>query len=135
MKRLCLAVGLLAALFSTGLQAQVLDSEVKVPFDFWLGQKLMPAGGYLIFHEGNGAVLVRGEDGKRAANVFLPASLLYNQRPSEPRLQFTRYANTYFLSKIWNIDRGFSVPKSSREKELARRGVPSKTEDITLATK
>jgi hypothetical protein len=135
MKRLCLVVGLLAALFSTGLQAQVLDSHVKVPFDFWLGQKLMPAGGYFIYHEGNGAVLVRGEDGKRTGNIFLAASLLSNQRPGEPRLEFTRYADTYFLSKIWNIDRGYAVPKSSREKELARGGIPSKTEDITLASK
>lgn len=135
MKRLCLTLGLLAALFSTGLQAQVLDSHVQVPFDFWLGQRLMPSGGYFIYHQDNGAVLVRGEDGKRTSNIFLPASLLSNHRPGEPRLEFTRYADNYFLSKIWNIDRGFAVPKSSRERKLALRGIPSKTEDIALATK
>jgi len=80
-------------------------------------------------------VLVRGEDGERTSNIFLAASLLSNKRPGEPRLEFTQYAYTYFLSKIWNIDRGFAVPKSSRERELARRKIPSKTEDITLATK
>ena len=134
MKRLCLAVGLLAALFSTGLQAQVLDSRVKVPFDFWLGQKLMPAGGYSIYHVGTGAVLVRGEDGKRNRNLFLAESLT-NETRSQPRLEFTRYGNTYFLSKIWNVYDGYEVPRNSRENELARRGVPSKTADVAISTK
>lgn len=134
MKRLFLAVGLLAAIFSTGLQAQVQDSRVKIPFDFWLGQKLMPAGGYSIYHEANGAVLVWGEDGKRTGNMFLADTLLSNDRRGEPRLEFNRYSSTYFLSKIWNVYTGYAVPTSPREKELARR-IPSKTEDITLATK
>jgi hypothetical protein len=50
MKRLCLTVGLITAAFSMGLQAHVLDSRAKIPFDFWPGQKLMPAGVYSIYH-------------------------------------------------------------------------------------
>jgi len=134
MKRLCLVVGLLA--FSAALQAQVLDSRADVPFDFWLGQKLMPAGTYSISHLSGGAVRVQGEMDRSAAAMFLGASISRPETHTDGKLEFIRYGNVYFLSKIWNPRQqyGYGVPKSARQKELASRGIPSKT-DIVLATK
>jgi len=137
MKRLCLTVGLITAAFSMGLHAQVLDARANVPFDFWLGQKLMPAGEYSIYHMATGAVLMRGENGELTSAVFLGQSLSRPDTRSEGKLEFNRYGNTYFLSKIWNPHQGdgYGVPKSSREKELASHTTPSKTAGIALLTK
>jgi len=52
-------------------------------------------------------------------------------------LEFTRYGNTYFLSKVWNPNSRdcYSVPKTLREKELASHTTRSKTTEIVLVTK
>jgi hypothetical protein len=137
MKRLCLTMSLLAAVFSMGLRAQMLDARAKIPFDFWLGQTLMPAGAYSIYHHLNGAVFVWGEEGKRTGATFLPDAVFRADPRGEAKLEFTRYGSTYFLSRIWSVNQqeGYSIPKSSREKEIARHGVPSNTADIALSTK
>ena len=133
MKRLWLTMGLLA--FSAGLQAQIFDTRAEVPFDFWLGQKLMPAGTYSISHFGTGAVLLQGGKDSKDGAIFLGETLSSRERHAEPTLEFTRYGNVYFLSKIFPYHReGLGVPKSAKEKELASRGNPSRT-DIALSTK
>ncbi|HYL39313.1 MAG TPA: hypothetical protein VEV17_25565 [Bryobacteraceae bacterium] len=135
MKRLHLAAGLLVVASCMGLQAQVLDARAEVPFDFWLGQKLMPAGEYLIYHMGTGAVMLQERRDTRASAIFLAQPTSRADR-REGTLEFTRYGNAYFLSKIWNPYEtdGYAVPKSSREKEIASH-VPSSTAGIALLRK
>ena len=137
MKRICLAVGLFTVAFSVGVQAQLLDSQAKIPFDFWLGQKLMPAGGYSIYDLGGGAVLLRGENANRAGAMLLADRLSRPEPHQDAKWEFTRYGDVYFLSKIWTANQrdGYGIPKSAREKELASRSVPPKTTDIALSTK
>lgn len=135
MKRMWLAAGLLAA-FSMGLQAQVLDARAKVSFDFWLGQKLMPAGEYSIYHMPNGGqVLVWGDEGK--GTMFLAAPLSRTGKGGDAKLEFTRYGDMYFLSKIWNPYRayGYGVPISSQERELASGNIPSSKIGVAILSK
>src|SRR5579863_9376326 len=100
MKRLSLAVVLLGSAFSLGLRAQVLDARSNVPFDFWLGEKLMPAGEYSIYSLSfTGAVLLQGGAGERHSAAFLGQQLSRNDAPNKGKLEFTRYGNTYFLSE------------------------------------
>jgi hypothetical protein len=137
MKRLWLAVGLLAATFSTTLPAQILDAHANIPFDFWLGQKLMPAGEYLFYHVGTGAVLIEGRSDTRTRAVFVAEPISRPDSHHEGRLEFTRYGDTYFLSKIWYPYQmsGYGVPKNSQEKELANRRAPYGTTGIALSRK
>ncbi|HLH00950.1 MAG TPA: hypothetical protein VKX49_31890 [Bryobacteraceae bacterium] len=137
MKPMFLTAGLLGAVFSIGLQAQVLDARAEVPFDFWVGQKLMPAGQYSIYHMASGVVLIRGQEYTDAAAVFLGSSLTRSERQTDGKLEFNRYGDTYFLSKIWGPDQpnGYGVPKTSREKELTSKNSPSKSTGIALFRK
>ena len=137
MKQLCVVMALLAGAFGTSLQAQVLDAHANVPFDFWLGLKLMPAGEYSIYHTASGAVWIRGEGGEATSIVFLPQRISRPNAHDEGKLEFTRYGNTYFLSQIWNPYRadGYGVPKSSREKELTSHTTRSNTIGIALLNK
>lgn len=138
MKRLFLAAGLVAAAFSMSLPAQDLKAQCKVPFDFWAGEKLMPAGQYSVYRLATGAILIQG--GTAAAwngTVFLPHPLFRMKDSETGKLEFTQYGNTYFLSEIWNPyqKEGYLIPKSSREKELARRTIPAQTTGFAVATK
>jgi hypothetical protein len=139
MKRLCLTLGLLAIQFTMGLQAQVLDSRADIPFAFWLGQKLMPAGAYSIFHLASGAVLLKGEGKNQnmTSVVFLGLPASRPETDLKGKLEFNRYGDTYFLSEVWNPNHrdGCSVQKSNREKELASRSIPSPGREVAVATK
>lgn len=120
MKRMCFATGLFAAMTCAGLNAQAMDLQANVPFDFQVGGKSMPAGEYLI-RQSNGVLFLRG----LTAGVFsitLPASRA--SAPATGTLDFTRYGDTYFLKKVWVPDSrdGWAVPMTKREKELASSG-------------
>ena len=137
MKRMCWTAGVLAAFFSIGLQAQVLDARADVPFDFWLGHTLMPAGQYSIYHSFAGTLAIKGEDGARATAVILANRSSRVTSQPEGKLQFMRYGDIYFLSNVWAPGQtdGFSIPKSDREKELTSRNVPSKSTGLALFRK
>jgi hypothetical protein len=55
-----IAVTIFAALACAGLQAQSADLRATIPFNFHAGERLMPAGEYLI-HEQGPIVVVRPE--------------------------------------------------------------------------
>src|SRR5579864_8105801 len=120
MKRLHLALGLLVVAFCLGLQAQVPDSHAEIPFDFWMGQKLMPAGDYQIYHLMTGVVMFEERHDRHISSMLLthPVSRVDWGKGS---LQFTRYGDTYFLWKIWSPYQtdGYAASKTTREKELA----------------
>lgn len=137
MKRTFWITGLLAACLSMGVEAQVLDARADVPFDFWLGHKLMPAGQYAISHSSVGTLAITREDGERATAVILANRSSRSAAQTDGKLQFTRYGEDYFLSKIWAPGQqdGFSIPKTSRERELSSKNVPSKATGIALLHK
>jgi len=135
MKRLHFAVGLLAAVACSGLQAQT-RLEAKIPFDFRMGKATFPAGDY-VFHYSPSLLVVHQEQGDRttAMSLTLPVSRI--KAPATGIVEFNRYGDAYFLAKIWTPDSpdGGALPKTSREKELARGAAPNQTEAIVLQSK
>lgn len=120
MKRLGFVTGLFAAMVCAGLNAQAMDLQANVPFDFQIAGKLMPAGKYVI-HQSNGVLSLRGLTGG-VFSITRPASRPTAQTTAA--LDFNRYGDTYFLKKVWVPDssEGWALPISTREKELARAG-------------
>ena len=120
MKRLCLATGLFAAMACAVLHAQTVDLRANVPFDFRMGETLMPAGEYVIHHSA-GVLTVRAESGPPRAifQLTLPASR--QDGSTKGALVFNRYGDSYFLAKIWAPESryGMALSTSKREKELA----------------
>jgi hypothetical protein len=136
MTRLCLATGLFAAIACASLHAQTIDMRVNVPFDFRMGETLMPAGEYAIHHSA-GVLAVREQGGPHAAafDLTLPASR--KGAPTKGALEFNRYGDSYFLAKIWAPESrdGRALATSKREKELASRIAPSQTATVALNSK
>ena len=131
MKRTFFAAGLFAVIASTSF-GQTLAAQI--PFDFQLGKTSMPAGKYFVSKSGL-VTTVRSETGKVAAMTMTTPASRYSES-TEPSLEFQRYGNEYFLTKIWTGDsqNGRALPKGQREKELARNLTSSKTEQVALGT-
>ena len=94
----------------------------NIPFDFYVGSSVLPSGEYEVRPGvAAGAVMFRGID-QNAAVVALTNSKQVGRAPKEAKLVFNRYGNSYFLSEIWHagIDRGYQLPKSKTEREMAR---------------
>ena len=135
MKRLQFAIPLLMTLAFSGLQAQTMDVSATIPFEFRMGRTVMAAGEYTIHHS-DGLLVLRSQDGGRAV-LGLTLATDIPTSSNAAGLLFHRYGDTYFLVKVWTpgYANARGIPKSSLEKELARRGGPDEDPDIVLETK
>ena len=135
MKRLQFAVGLFAALACSSLQAETL-LQAKIPFEFRMGQTTFAAGDYEFRYSSN-LLMVQQQNGDRTAAMALPLHVSRTKPPETGLLEFRRYGDYYFLSQVWTPESpdGAALPKTAREKELARLTPSMKTEAIVLQTK
>jgi hypothetical protein len=116
-----LGLGLLFAV--SGVQAQENGVKADIPFDFVVGNQVLPAGEYLVTAQGsaNQAILIRSTDSKIAAmkTTFSCASA----NPSkDTKLVFHSLGGRYFLWQVWaqGYSQGRELPKSSAEVEMAK---------------
>lgn len=132
MKRLFSAVGLFAVAALASSYGQTPIAAAAIPFDFHAGQTLLPAGDYVI-KQSSDILTIRGAAGKPTVMMLtLPASR--SGTSPKARLQFQRYGNDYFLSKIWaaNSSDGLALPKCKQEQELASRRPLQNIKEVTL---
>ena len=135
MKRFHLAVGFFAALACSSLQAQT-ELQAKIPFEFQMGARTFAAGDYK-FQYSAGLLTVYQKDSHQTTAMALMLPVSRAKPPETGLIEFRRYGDDYFLSKIWTpwSPDGGALPKTSREKELARRTPPVRTEAIVLQSK
>jgi hypothetical protein len=120
MKRLTLILGLFGIMAGPGLYAQSLDMRANIPFEFRIGQNVMPPGTYVI-QQKDGFVALRQEGGQNAAIVLTHGAYL-GSHTANAGLQFNQYGDTRFLSKLWT-DSGYTreLGHSSAEKTVSAR--------------
>jgi hypothetical protein len=123
-KQIAIAVALMAAAIAAGqCFAQQTISKADIPFAFQVGNKTMPAGQYWIQRVSDAdesAQMIRRTDSSAAA-VAVTFAVDVKNGESTPELVFHKYGNSYSLSEIWTgLGQGRQLPKSEREKELAR---------------
>jgi hypothetical protein len=118
-------ISLLSLLLVAGSAiAQTVHVRANVPFNFTVENKTLPAGMYsirTIGDRGMTTLLVQAQD--RHSSIMTNSNAAENLKPADKsKLVFNRYRDQYFLSEIWvaGASRGHRLPKTSREKELAR---------------
>ena len=136
MKRLAIAMGLLASITTLPLPAQTVTLKANVPFDFRMGSVYMPAGEYTV-HQSGSVIRLRGTQSKPISAMFLTQPTSAKARRTEGTLVFNRYGDDYFLSKVWtpNSANGRALPTSAREKELMSRAGFVQTASTALERK
>jgi hypothetical protein len=115
---LSIVVGLSIAGFAA------LGNSVKanIPFDFMVGNKLLPAGEYTVSRgSATGTLMIRGRENNKAS-VFLVQNTS-GKVETKAKLVFNRYGQDHFLSQIWDgYTDGNQVPKSKAERKAAKAG-------------
>jgi hypothetical protein len=116
-----LGLGLFFAI--SGVQAQENGIKANVPFDFVVGNQVLPAGEYLVTAQGaaNQAILIRSTDSKSAA-MTIAFSCASASPSKDTKLVFHTLGGRYFLSQVWaqGYSQGRELRKSSAEIEMAK---------------
>jgi hypothetical protein len=120
MKRIA-AIALLAianfAMAGTSF-AQAKGVRADVPFDFTVGNQLLPAGTYTIQTESQGLIAIKNHD--KPISVFTLVDRDGGKVPNGGKLRFHKYGDRYFLSEIlcsW-ADMNVKVRPSNTEKRV-----------------
>ena len=116
---------------------------VTVPFDFYVGKTVLPAGTYVVYgttlQSGDGFLLADG-DGQR--KVFFHARTVQAGTVRESsRIDFRRYDDKYFLAGMWSAgtNLGRELQQSDFERDAAKDAdknvaqKDSKPEIVTIA--
>ena len=123
MKYLALAVGMFLVLAGSTVYAQTINLQANIPFDFRMGDTVMPAGEYRVQSERGFVLILRGEGESHpvASAIAMSVARPATQKPA--RLEFNRYGDSYFLAKVWDAfsASGKALLKTPQEKEYAAR--------------
>jgi hypothetical protein len=137
MTRLAFAAAFFTAITLTQVQGQTESLRATIPFEFFVGRILLPAGEYVIQHRSPGLIIVREQSGRHTAMATLTIGE-YRLNPLKTgELEFNRYGETYFLAKLWApaSTQGVALRMSPRETELTRASGLAQRTSIALERK
>ena len=138
MKRIAaIALFTMATLGATsGVLAQQPTLKVTVPFDFTVGNKLLPAGNYSIHSSMPGIIVVQSTD--KLYSTSIVAAHGNGESSDGSKVVFNVYGHQYFLHRIlcttlqsMNVD----IPSSKLEKRMrTREAMLARGEQTLLAS-
>ncbi len=124
MKRLLITLVAFGLMAGAGAAAEIVPSiKANVPFDFTIGNKVMPAGVYIISKEDSAGVISMRSLDQEVYTKFLTNRMYTINTLEEPKLVFKVSGTHHFLGEVWMAGgpSGVSVGKSKAEREMARR--------------
>ena len=123
-KRVCVSLMALSFLVSLAAGApasakSVNATRAQIPFDFHVGDRLIPAGEYTVRSLNDDETVLRISNGRQGAAVNTSAAQGRGERRA--RLVFRRYGDQFFLAAVWGADdNGRAISPSKRERSLRR---------------
>jgi hypothetical protein len=112
-----LAICLVSLALNAGKAAAQGSSRVEIPFDFIVGNRVLPADSYLVTRVGPHVIRLASHR-TSVASIVTPH---HDEKGQTPSLVFTRVSREYFLAEVWFGRRaGLKVPQGEREREALR---------------
>jgi len=118
-----------ALVLSSGVSAQELRVQAKVPFNFMLRDKVYPAGEYVIQTLTSDHNMVSISNANGTTSVLAPFSAGTQLPANGTKLVFHRVRGTYFLYRLWvnGYTAGRQFPKSHTETRITLNTPNSET--------
>jgi hypothetical protein len=112
--------------------------RAEIPFQFFAGDKLLPAGEYEVYiNPASYELQIRSFS--NSAGMFVSLSRTELTRPSADRgkLVFHKYGSHYVLRRAWVPDRaqGFELPKSNTEREMAKAAAKVELASVRVSSR
>jgi hypothetical protein len=140
MKRtIAMAFFAVASLLTAGnVSAQESSVQATIPFDFAVGNTVLPAGTYIVSSENQQMVMIRNKDHWKLASMAL-IGRGDERYAGQGKLVFNKYGNEYFLNQILCPSAAIvaELPTSKREQKAKVREEASleQPERVLLALK
>jgi hypothetical protein len=141
-KNICLgalALSLMVSLATLPAAAKSVDGmRAQVPFDFHIGERLIPAGAYTVKSLTADEQVLRLNGDKGSAATTTNSGTEKGNGEGRARLVFHKYGDQYYLSAVWGADsNGRTLSESKRERNLrkelrAARGAAAEMEIVTI---
>ena len=134
-----LTCGLFAAVAAATAYAQMPGTTLrtKIPFDFTVRGKILPAGVYEIrrVNDQPDVLAISGIDDRHERAIFNTDPVEARKIPGRGEVEFHRYGDSYFLSEIFTggEQTGREVRLTRQERDLRREMASNKTEPETVA--
>ena len=103
MNRIATSLVMTVLLLAGAASAQFNDQKIsaKIPFDFVVGQRTLPAGQYVFLRTGNNQMLVRTAEGQNLLTV-VTGSVEALKAPLTAKLRFETVNGNHVLVQLWN---------------------------------
>jgi hypothetical protein len=121
MKTLLASLGLFGLMVGVAAAGEAASIKAKVPFDFKIGSRTIPAGEYYLSKDGPAGVLSLRSLDNDVHVKFLADRVHQENVTREPKLVFNTYGGQYYLGEVWMAGKaeGSSVVKGKAEREAA----------------
>lgn len=98
---------------------------VRIPFEFSVGNRTLPAGEYRFLRPHQSVVLLEDAAGRGLSNIITHTAE-NKTAPVDGKLVFRGYNGRYFLAEVWRAgdQNGQTVPPSRAEQEMAKQRRP-----------
>ena len=136
MKRTTVLAYLAATLISMGSAcAHAQTPRFTVPFDFTVGNQVLPAGTYQVSYATQNTILIRSKDGRFHA---VTTTLADDKESYGGELIFAKYGNQYFLHEVLcgAVSMHVALPASKPEKRarIQEAQLPHSETVVALST-
>ena len=120
-KILILFAAVLLSTLTIGVaRAETGEVKANIPFNFYAGSLMMPAGTYSVgFDALNNIAVIRDDSGRH--EMFL-LGMSSTQGTDTPKLVFDHLGDSYFLRDLDAFETDVSFPVRNAERKLARNG-------------
>jgi hypothetical protein len=123
--------------FGSAAYAQEINVRARLPFAFVVGDKVYPAGEYVLQTATANTNFLSIKNADKTTQGLIPSYLCASTKPASPanqaKLVFHHMGNTYFLFRLWvgGSAVGREFPRSHLETQMAMN--ESKTETVVVA--
>lgn len=134
--QICSLLGLVVILAVVSAEAQTITQyKANIPFDFNIGNKIYPAGEYVVgvkdAHSQWTVLQIGQAQGRRDLRVMPALQSGSRSKGENTQLVFSRSGNRYDLTSLISTDFGLTLNKS-KVKRLAAKNPNSKPETVAI---